>query len=397
MTQATNESSARAMLHRIKNEAGSHSPSIATLARELPAVKIEIDACFLSNPYATDLFLNYFTEEVVGTEQLRRLIEYYPSQNAILARVVAKRLGVTPETIFLGNGASEIIQAILHNFCGRKLLINLPTFSPYYEFVGPETQVIYNHLRKEEQFRLDVDRYLALIKQEQPDTIILINPNNPDGGYVTRAEVRAFLQTLRATNSRVNHVIIDESFVHFAFEDDQMALLSFADLTQEFPNVILVKSLSKDFGIAGVRVGYAIMEASKVRQLLNHGFLWNISGLAEYFLQLWARDEFMHQYNQVRTRYIGETQAFIMALSQIPGLHVYPSMANFALLELVNGRSAFDFFSHLLINHGVYTRSCSDKKGLSGEFVRIAARTPAENARILDGIQDLFRETVTSR
>jgi histidinol-phosphate/aromatic aminotransferase/cobyric acid decarboxylase-like protein len=98
----------------------------------------------------------------------------------------------------------------------------------------------------------------------------------------------------------------------------------------------------------------------------------------------------MQQYNQGRIRYIHEIQAFLAALSQIDGLRVYPSLANFALVKLVNGCSAFDFFSYLLIEYGIYTRSCADKKGLSGEFVRIAARTPVENARILCGIPDLF-------
>lgn len=377
-----------AALARIKQAAGSHSPSIATIQRELPEVTINIDACFLSNPYATDLFLQYFTQELVATGRLRRVIEYYPSQNAAVARQVAQRLGVTPERVFVGNGAVEIIQAILHNFCKHTLLLSLPTFSPYYEFARPGTRVIYHQLRKEDDFRLDVDAYLALVHREQPDTVVLINPNNPDGGYVPMADVRALLHALRG----VATVVLDESFVDFAFEDQLLTPVSFAELSREFGNVIVVKSMSKDFGIAGIRAGYAIMDEGKVRHLLGNGFLWNSSGLAEYFFELWARPEFAEQYNLVRTRYIREAQTFFSALSQIDGIKMYPSKANFALIELVDGTPAFDFVSNLLIRHGIYVRGCGDKKGLDGEFVRIAARTAVENQHILHGIRDIVGE-----
>ena len=378
--------SVQATLARMKREAGSHSPSIATIQQELPEVAINIDACFLSNPYATDLFLDYFTQDLVGAGKLRRAIEYYPSQNMTMARRVAQRLGVAPACVFVGNGATEIIQAILHNFCEHTLLINLPTFSPYYEFARPDTRVIYHQLSKEQHFQLDVDAYLALVRREKPDTVVIINPNNPDGGYVPLADVRALLSAMRD----VKNVILDESFVHFAFEDDQLRLISFSALMHEFSNVIVVKSMSKDFGIAGIRAGYAIMAEDKVRHLLSNGFLWNSSGLAEYFFELLTRDEFMQQYDQVRTRYIREAQAFFHELSQINGMQVYPTKANFALIELANGVSAFDFVSHLLIRHGIYTRGCGDKKGLMGEFVRIAARTAVENQHILRGVQDIM-------
>ena len=378
----------RQVLNRLKQAAGSHSPSVETILRELPQVKLRIDACFLANPYATDLFLRYLQAEVVDTPRLRRLIEHYPSQNSTVARLVAQRLGVDSTSIFLGNGATEIIQAILHNFCQTGLLINLPTFSPFYEFVRPGTRVIYHQLSKESAFRFDPVTYLALVKQQKPDTVVLINPNNPDGGYLPRSAMYALLQDMRT----VPNVIIDESFVHFAFEDEQLAPLSFTALTSEFTNLMIIKSMSKDFGIAGVRAGYAIMAPAKVQQLLSNGYLWNISGLAEYFWQLWCNDAFLQEYEPLRVRYIRETQALIDALRAIDGIHVYPSKANFVLIELVNGMTAFDFVTQLLIQHGIYTRDCGDKKGLVGEFVRIGARTSAENAQIVQAIAELCQQ-----
>src|SRR5688572_25744901 len=120
---------------RLKNEAGSHSPSIFTFKQKLPELDIKVDACFLSNPYATDLFLDYFTREVINTGKIRELLEFYPSQNNVISELLADFLKVPKENLFIGNGAIEIIQAVIQTYTKKKLLINIPTFSSYYEFV----------------------------------------------------------------------------------------------------------------------------------------------------------------------------------------------------------------------------------------------------------------------
>ena len=121
----------------------------------IPELRLRVDACFLSNPYATDLFLDYLHREVIRTGKLRRLLEFYPSQNRVIADKLSGAVGVPAEYLFVGNGAVEIIQAILHRFTGDKILVNLPTFSPYHEFVRSDTQVLYNVLSRENDFRFD--------------------------------------------------------------------------------------------------------------------------------------------------------------------------------------------------------------------------------------------------
>ena len=154
-----------------------------------------------------------------------------------------------PDSIFVGNGAAEIIQAVLHRFTQSKVLVNLPTFSPYYEFTRPDTEVIYNLLRKEDNFRFDPEAYLKLVERERPDTVVLINPNNPDGGYVPHTTMRRLLERLWF----VPNVIVDESFIHFACEGPGYSYRSLADYAGRFHNLIVVKSMSKDFGVAGIR------------------------------------------------------------------------------------------------------------------------------------------------
>ena len=372
----------------LKREAGSHSPSAPTLLRKIPELRLRVDACFLSNPYATDLFVEYLQREIIRTGKLRSLLEFYPSQNRVIAEKLSGAVGLPSDYLFVGNGAAEIIQAILHNFAGSKLLVNLPTFSPYHEFARPDTQVVYNLLPREDDFRFDPNVYLARVWQERPDTIVLINPNNPDGGYIPYATLIDLLSELR----NVRNVIVDESFIHFACEGDDFAYRSLSVVVDRFPNLIVVKSMSKDFGVAGIRAGYAVMAPDRVRTLLSNGFLWNSSGLAEYFFDLYSRPEFLAEYERKRVHYIRHSRRFFKALSLLPGLYAYPTSANFILIELRNGITAEDLVCRLLVRRGIYTRTCDDKKGLEpGKFIRVASRCRSENRFVLRAFRDLLR------
>ena len=360
-------------------------------------VKMKHDFCYLSNPHATELFLRYFRKDFRNEERLRRVVEYYPSQNCALAEKIAAFLAVTQKThslsvshskegeriqaenIFVGNGATEIIQAALQNFTKKKILVPVPTFSPYLEFASKDVSVIQHQLRKKDDFRLNRAELLTQVRKEEPDTVVLINPNNPDGGYIEVEDVHGLLTQLR----HVPTVIVDESFAHFVAQKIGYA----TSLVQKFPNLVVIKSLSKDFGIAGVRLGYAVMSAHRVSALLKRGYLWNVSGFGEYFLGLLNRRDFLRQYEQSRQKAIRERDEFFVELSKIKGLHVYPSRANMFLVELTDGSQAADLVVAFLVRYGIYVRLCKDKIGLHGEFVRIASRSGVENRRVISALR----------
>ena len=186
----------------------------------------------------------------------------------------------------------------------------------------------------------------------------------------------------------VDNVIIDESFIHFAYEDLEFSQISSEFLINKFNNLIIIKSMSKDFGIAGIRAGYAVMDSSKVSFLLKNGFLWNVSGLANYFFKIYSDPEFVQKYDIARKKYIMNTMKFLQDLQSISCLNVYPSKANFALVELRNGLNSFDFTVDLLVDYGIYVRDCSDKIGLNGSFIRIASRTFEENLEIIKALKE---------
>ena len=118
-------------------------------------------------------------------------------------------------------------------------------------------------------------------------------------------------------------------------------------------------------------------------------FLWNINGIAEYFFNLYSNDEFQLEYEKCRKRYITETVFFLNQLKELKNINILPSKANFVLVELLNGLTSEDVSLNLLIRHGVYVRNCSDKIGLDGQYIRIAARSFEENQHIFNALKEI--------
>ena len=379
-------------LERLSSSSGSHSPSLATMQQAMPEIQIEIDACFLSNPLATDLFWTNFNSDVLDDPQLfKRMLEAYPSQNRVIAEQLAPTIGVQPDQMFIANGATEAIQAIIHNYASH-IHINVPTFSPYYEFAGPEHRITRFQLESKDDFVLDPERYVQSVLSSGADTAVLISPNNPDGYLVPDDDLRWILSRL----SGLRTVIVDESFIHFADRSragsgvSGNGLPTVVPVTEQFDNVTVIKSMSKDFGIAGIRAGYAVMKQSRVNRLLDHGYLWNTSGIAEYFFSLFSRPTFLTEYRSVLETYLGYIDAFTSMTRMTNHVRPYPTSSNFQLMQMPVGVSASLVTALLLVRHGVYVRACGDKIGLDGEFIRVAIRTKEENELVFEALKDVL-------
>jgi len=184
-------------------------------------------------------------------------------------------------------------------------------------------------------------------------------------------------------------VIVDESFGAFASEQRPRSL---APLVEELPHLVVVNSLSKSHGIPGLRLGYAVMSPQRAR-LLRARSLWNLNAFGEWFCGIMADPGYQRAYERARRRYVREARHLFDGLAELPSVHVYPTAANFALLEL--DRPAHEVAAALLAHHGIYVRDCADKLGLQGDrYLRVAARRDAENRRILAAFADVLSEPV---
>jgi len=204
------------------------------------------------------------------------------------------------------------------------------------------------------------------------------------------------LKWILARLSGLRTIIVDESFIHFADRavpgpgGSGNGLPTLVGLTEQFDNVTLIKSMSKDFGIAGIRAGYAIMKKSRVNRLLDHGYLWNSSGIAEYFFSLFTRPAFLSEYREVLDTYRGYIDGFTSMTSGVNFVRAYPTSANFQLMRVPEGVSADLVTTLLLVRHGIYVRACGDKIGLDGEFIRVAIRTEPENKLVFAALKDVL-------
>lgn len=357
----------------LKNEAGSHSPSIFKLLKEFPEVSIKVDACFLCNPYAFDLFYN----ELEKTD-LKKYIKFYPPQNHEVAENIAKFRGLPKERILIGNGAIEIIETILGHCVNQDIVMPIPTFSSYYDYSMNRNTIIPYVLSNDNNYKIDTKKFIEFIKEHTPEMVVLVNPNNPTGTLVSKNDVIKIHKSLNEKQV----FIVDESFIDFANED-----ASIEKYAIRHNNIIIIRSLSKDFGIAGLRLGYAVMPEDLIQIYMNNGFLWNSNGIAYFFTELISNKDFQKNYSKAKKDYNDARNDFYQELVNL-GLDVIPSQANFFMIRTPGDPSIY--FSKLLYSHGIYTRILNDKWGLEGNFLRIASKDRRENRQMLKAIKEIF-------
>jgi threonine-phosphate decarboxylase len=198
------------------------------------------------------------------------------------------------------------------------------------------------------------------VRETGARTLVISNPNNPTGAWLTLDEV----ETLARALADLDAVIIDESFIDFS------DLESAAMLTTRMENLVVVKSMGKSLGWHGVRLGYAVAEPARARQMRGWLPFWNINGLAAFVLK--AATNFKVEYRESFAKVAAERMYMMKQISTVPGLQVYPSKANFLFVELPGGISGRALRDSLLKNYGLIVRECSNKIGSSEQYLRLA-------------------------
>lgn len=357
----------------------SHSPSLCDIVGEEMLSKV-IDFCFIANPY-------YPTKEITKKLQQRlpTLIKSYPSSNSKIAQQhLGAVLGVNPDYLIIGNGATELITLIQKELI-HSLAIPIPTFSEYTEKLRSEEQAYLYQLPAENNYELDLSEYAAWIDFKKLTSALIINPGNPTGQLLSLASMLEFLELMR----HLEVIVVDESFIDFAGE----SIPSLLPHIQDYPNTIIVRSMSKHCGVPGLRLGYCCTaNAHFLKRLRAVLPIWNINALAEFFItQLAETDE---AYHVTRYRVIQDVRLLYSKLEKIPGFKVYPTGANFIMIKIECGLTATELQLKLLEEYQMYVRDCSNKIGLDNYHIRIASQGRKKDAFLIKALQKISNSLI---
>jgi histidinol-phosphate/aromatic aminotransferase/cobyric acid decarboxylase-like protein len=337
---------------------------------------------FIDHAYLYNL---YFPPEAVFTsfkDQIHDLVLNYPVAQDALAELIGKLIDQPAERIVVGNGAAELIKIVSGHISG-KLIVPVPSFNEYAN-AAPSGQVIEFPLEFP-SFHLDVDKFAAEAIRVKADVAVVVTPNNPTSMLVPKPDLIRLAKKLEIYDCML---IIDESFLDFTENPDQISL---EQEIENYPNMAIFKSMSKAYGICGLRIGYMLTANSKFAEAIRNGVhIWNINGFAEEFLRLLPdyKQEFIESCKQVRT----DRDNLYKKLCGIEGMTVFKPDANFIFCRLPDYvQRAPEITKKLFIEHNIYIKDCVDKtQPDSDRYVRIASRTEAENCKLVTALIDVM-------
>jgi len=354
----------------------SHSPSLADLVGYDDA-RDTIDFCFISNPY-------YPTPEMLDDlkEAFPNLLKSYPSSNPLVSQQhLASVLGLKPENLIVGNGATELIVAMNATLIDH-IAVPVPTFGEYIEKLRHTRDAELYFLKAEDNYQLDLHDYLAWVRGHGLKSLLVINPGNPTGQLFSQEEMIEFLHQAKD----MELVVVDESFIDFAAD----VVPSLLPVSGRFSNLLLVRSMSKHCGVPGLRLGYCYSEnlyvLNRMRQFIP---TWNVNSIAQYFLSMLAETD--AAYHESRKRLIGDVRWLYDSLQSIPGIEVYPTGANFVLFKIKGGMTAAELQGRLLKEHRMYVRDCSNKVGMDRFHIRVASQGHEKDSRLITALRELLR------
>lgn len=331
-----------------------------------------LDFCYLVNPYfPPKAMLDKIKQEMPV------LLTSYPSGLNMQNMNAERIFKVNQENILVGNGAAELINALGLTLTG-KVAVGLPTFNEYVRcFRNCE-------LVKIDNSQWDYSHNLQYLKEitREVDTLMIVNPDNPSGYTLSKEEIEELLDEANKNSCKI---VIDESFIDFANSDKRYSLLS-NEILSRFTNLIVVKSISKSYGVPGLRLGilasYDKVLLKKIRDLMQ---VWNINSFAEYYLQIYNLYE--KTYLSSCDKIASERTRMIKELRKIDGIKVYDSEANYVMIDLKKV-SSYDFCVKMLNTYNILIKDLSSKNYFNGKnFIRVAIRRKEENDKLIDAME----------
>lgn len=336
-----------------------------------------LDFCYLVNPYFRR---SRIIDELEAN--FRTLLGEYPSGMKVNTLLASKCWGVREEYIIPGNGAAELIKALMENL-GGTLGVVRPTFEEYPNRIEQERVVAY--VPDNRDFRYSADDLIGYFGTHPVDNLLLINPDNPSGNFIPRADLCRLAEWCEQRGTRL---IVDESFVDFSEQWEQSSLLSNSWL-ETYPHLAVMKSISKSYGVPGLRLGIlASADRALIARMKQQVSIWNINSFAEFFMQIFSKYE--KDYQKACVKFIEVRADFMEQLQQISCLHVMPTQANFVLCEVLPPYTANGIALTLLKDHNILVSACSAKKGIApNRYIRMAVRSRSDNNRLIQALKQL--------
>lgn len=333
-----------------------------------------LDFCYLVNPYFPPQRL---IDEIQAN--FTSLLTQYPSGMRVNALLAAKNFAVHQQNILVGNGAAELIKALMARLEGVTGFIR-PTFEEYPNRYQDRPNVCFTPAGPD--FRYTADDLMAFFGPQDIDNLVLINPDNPTGNYIPAPDVLRLADWAQGKGIRL---ILDESFADFADEADNTFIRQ--DLLDRYRRLYVVKSISKSYGVPGLRLGVlASGDQDLIAALKKDVAIWNINSFAEFYMQI--EEKYKKDYARSLELIRAERARFRRELEKLPNLRVIPSQANYLMVELLGGLSARAITRELLVNRCILVKDLSPKLG-GQQYLRLAVRDTRDNDRLLEALRPL--------
>lgn len=331
-----------------------------------------LDFCYLVNPY----FPNQRLRDELAAN-FDRLLTEYPSGQRINSLLAAKDFYLRPEYVAVGNGAAELIKVLSEQIMGRIGIVR-PTFEEYPNRFMPEQVVTYT--AKAPNFSYTVDNLMEYFADKDIWSLVLINPDNPSGNYIPYEDC---LRLIEWCQQKDIVLILDESFIDFSAEHP-----TFLNniLLEQHDKLVVVKSISKSYGVPGLRLGILATANNMLMTNLRRALaIWNINSFGEFFLQILGKYE--KTYQQAMDAFREEREHFVAELKTISYLRVLPSEANYVLCEVKTPHSPRELAIRLLKESNILIKDCTKKCDAS--YIRLAVRDEKDNNKLVEVLRKL--------
>lgn len=336
-----------------------------------------LDFCYLVNPFfPTDRM----KQELKANFDV--LLQNYPSGMSVNSLLAGKYFGIKSDYVVVGNGAAELIKVVMEQHNGGKVGVIYPTFDEYPNRRGHADVVPF--IVDTPDYSYCADMLMDFYEDKSISILLLVNPDNPSGHFMPIDDVLRLAAWCATRNIKL---LLDESFVDFTDGFEHNSLLN-NDILENNPNLMVMKSISKSYGVPGLRLGiFASSNKALISEIKKDVSIWNINSFAEFYMQIFSKYE--KDYKSACCKFIKVRNDFYDKLQTISFLRVIPSQANYFLCEVTNGMTSAELDS-LLLTYGIIISNCGKKKHMEGrEIVRIAVRSTEDNNKLLDVLHQI--------